>query len=135
MDTSNTAAITNYTVSIKPTAPFPVMTTNEVDGSSDVVPKKRYDKANIRALIDAAIRASLHAEQCGVQARSAFDKYTLSLAHFDNVETYAAEARRTFDVYTVAVTTSLEKAATSDAAILEMTVDIENRIEALSVEQ
>ena len=104
-------------------------------GSSDVVPKKRYDKANIRALIDAAIRASLHAEQCGVQARSAFDKYTLALAHADNdVPRYAVEARRTFDVYTTAVTNSLEEAATSDAAIAVMTADIESRIEALLVE-
>ena len=113
-------------------------TPNTTFAIANCPPKKRYDKSNIRALVNAAIRASLHAEQCGLQARSAFDKYTVALAHTprcdNDVPRYAAEARRTFDVYTVAVTTSLEKAATSDAAILEMTVDIENRIEALLAE-
>jgi hypothetical protein len=109
MDTPNTtAAIANCPVSTEPTAVSPVMIP---DGCSDVAPNKSYDKANIRALVDAAVLASRHAKKCGLQARKAFDAYT------------------------VAHETSLEKAAASDAAILEMQEIIESRIAFLSAEQ
>ena len=156
MDTSNTT----FTTAICPaTGAVRVMVKNEVDyssdfvdpagssdgepknyfadsaGCSDVVPNISYDKAKIRVLVDAAVLASNHSKECGMRARTAFDAYTAALVHADNVEMYGINARDAFDAYTVAHEASLEKAAASDAAILEMQEIIERRIAFLSAEQ
>jgi hypothetical protein len=61
----------------------------------------------VKSLVDAAVLASRHAEMCGVQARHAFN------------------------VYTVALEKSQKLAAISDEAILNMSEDITRRTDKL----
>ncbi|KAJ1466070.1 hypothetical protein T484DRAFT_1756950 [Baffinella frigidus] len=100
------------------------------------------NKPEIKALVDAAILASAHANKCGNEARASFGAYTATLATaHETPETAAAtkacgiEARRAFDAYTIARKDSHDAAAISDAAILEMAHDIERRTEALAARQ
>ena len=128
-------------IPIKQTAQKTTPATDKyMNDTSEGVQRKISENVGIKSLIDAAILAARHAENCGVQARDAFATYTISLADNRQVcdettKAYGIEARRAFDVYTAALATSLEQAATSDAAILQMTIDIEGRAESLAVGQ